>query len=838
MMNFTRRGLLQSTAAISAAGSLNRIVTAQAAAEPPGTSEHAAPGPRETLLLDFGWRFHLGHAQDPARDFGFGLSQKTYAKSGAGVSDAAAPTFDDSGWAKIDLPHDWAVALPFVPSANADPKAEEDPRAEHGFKPLGREYPETSIGWYRRSFAVPASDLGRRLSLAFDGVFRDCMVVLNGHIVATQSSGYVPFDADITDFVNYGGTNTLVVRVDATLGEGWYYEGAGIYRHVWLVKTDAVHAVRDGTVVRSAVNAGGAQLSLSSEVVNRSDTPKTCQMRFAIEAPNGSQVRTASVTAIVAPGQTKMFEKQLTLAAPQLWSLESPALYALAADVLADGRVTDRITTTFGIRTIRFDPALGFFLNGKPVKLKGTCNHQDHVGVGSALPDRIHAFRIEKLKEMGSNAYRTAHNPPAPELLDACDRLGMLVIDETRTMSSDAEGIGQLTRMIRRDRNHPSVILWSIGNEEQAQQGTELGARIARSMKQVCTALDPTRPITAAMDHEWGKGISPVLDVVGFNYRTDQIEPFHRQFPQQATIGTETGSTVSTRGCYVRDDAKGYVVAYDTEFPSWASTAEAWWSIVADRPYIAGGFVWTGFDYRGEPTPFNKWPSVSSQFGIMDTCGFPKDNYYYYQAWWQDRPVVHLLPHWNWPGREGQAIKVWCHSNLDSVELFLNGQSQGVRKVVANTHVEWEVPYRAGAIEAKGYRNGALVASDRRETTGPAASIRLSADRQTIDANGEDVAMLMVEIVDAQGRVVPDAADSIVFRITGPGVVIGVGNGDPSSHEPDKASQRRAFNGLCAAIVQASRQPGPIRIEATAPGLASAAIVVAAQPAAQRPYVA
>lgn len=838
MARLTRRDLLKTGAAAAAASGAS--TQSVAVAPRPPSVPTAAQSPRERLLLDFGWRFHLGHAQDPMKDFGFGLDQKTFAKSGANVAAAAAADFADGDWAEVNLPHDWAVELPFVASGGLDPKIEEDPRAAHGFKPLGREYPETSIGWYRRAFDLPASDLGRRLSLEFDGVFRDCIVIFNGHIVARNASGYAPFEADVSDFANYGGRNVLTLRVDATLGEGWFYEGAGIYRHVWLIKTDPLHIASGGTAVRSEMKRGSAVLSLSMEIRNDGDATRSCRVVSTIRDPDGRAVRTIVSAAIATSArQSHVLEQRLELKNPALWSVEVPRLYRLETELVADGRVADRDETNFGIRTIRFDPDLGFFLNGKPVKLKGSCNHQDHAGMGSALPDGIHAYRIEKLKAMGSNAYRTAHNPPAPELLDACDRLGMLVIDETRMMSSDDEGLGQLTRMIRRDRNHPSIVLWSIGNEEQAQQGTALGARVARSMKHLCNTLDPTRPITAAMDHDWGPaGISPMLDVVGFNYRTSNIEGFHRLSPKQSIVGTETGSTVSTRGIYLRDEAKGYLPAYDTEFPWWASTAEAWWNVFAVRPYIAGGFVWTGFDYRGEPTPFNRWPNISSQFGFMDTCGFPKDNYFYYKAWWDTAPLLHLFPHWNWPGREGRAVKVWCHTNLDRVELFLNGASAGVRTVVPYNHVEWDVPYAPGVLEARGYKDGKLLLTARRETTGPASAILLSADRPTIDADGEDVSMVSVEIVDAQGRPVPDAGNEVSFATTGPGTIIGVGNGDPASHEPDKAAKRRAFNGLCAAILQASKIAGQIRLDVSSPGLAPASLVVTAAAAKPRACVA
>jgi beta-galactosidase len=484
---------------------------------------------------------------------------------------------------------------------------------------------------------------------------------------------------------------------------------------------------------------------------------------------------------------------------------------------------------------VRFDADQGFFLNDKPVKIKGTCNHQDHAGVGSALPDRLQSYRIERLKSMGSNGLRTSHNPPTPELLDACDRLGMMVMCETRMMSSNPEGLSQLSRMIRKYRNHPSIIIWSLGNEER-EQGTPRGAKIVSSMKKLAKELDPSRLVTIAMNGGWGQGASAVLDVQGCNYSDSKIDDFHKEFPKQPMIGTETASTVCTRGIYANDPEKGYVSAYDLNAPPWAVTAEKWWKDYDSRPFLAGGFAWTGFDYRGEPTPYN-WPCISSHFGIMDTCGFPKDNYFYYQAWWGPKPVLHLFPHWNWAGKEGQEISVWCHSNLDGVELFLNGASQGSQKVERNTHLEWKVKYAPGVIEARGTKDGKVVLTEKRETTGAPAKLALSADRTKISANGEDLSVITVEVRDAQGRMMPIASNLVTFAFSGAGRLIGVGNGDPSCHESDKGSERSAFNGLCMAFVRALKQTGEIRVTATSPGLESGSLTIQCEAATPRPAV-
>ena len=828
----TRRDWLKLTTAAGGAMLLPNVTGLLGDAQ---AQSMTTPG-RERLLADFGWRFHLGHANDVAKDFGFGRGG-AFAKSGSligGRGSVTAAPFDDSAWTAVDLPHDWAVDLPFSDDRGLN---------AHGAKPLGRAFPETSVGWYRRTFDIPASDRGRRISLEFDGVFRDCLVILNGHYVGRNLSGYAPFRFDVTDLLTYDGKNALVVRVDATEYEGWFYEGAGIYRHVWLEKTAPLHVAHASTFVTSEVaESGTAAVTIAFEVQHEADSaPVACQVASTIVDRDGRVVATQTSTpTAIPPWGRLLFRQRADIRNASLWSIETPNLYKVITEVRAGSDVVDRHETPFGIRTVRFDADQGLFLNDKPVKIKGTCNHQDHAGVGAGLPDRLQYFRIEKLKEMGSNAYRTSHNPPTPELLDACDRLGMLVLDETRMMDSNEEGLSQLERLVRRDRNHPSVFCWSIGNEEP-EQGTERGARVAETMKRVVRDLDPTRLTTEAMNNAWGRGLSNVVDVQGYNYRGGAAAPdfakalddYHRQHPTQPTMGTEVASTVSTRGIYANDEARGYVSAYDRNFPPWASTAEEWWSIYNARPWVAGGFVWTGFDYRGEPTPYN-WPCISSHFGILDVCGFPKDLFYYYRAWWSAEPVLHLFPHWNWAGKEGQEIEVWCFTNLDRVELFVNGKSAGAQDVKKDSHLAWKVPYAPGAIEARGVANGKPLV-DRRETTGAPAKIVLAPDRVKIAGDGEDLSVVVAQIVDAAGRLVPIADNEVAFAVTGPARIIGVGNGDPSSHEPDRASKRRAFSGLCMALVQSKKTPGVISVDATADGLASATTTITAAETTPRP---
>jgi beta-galactosidase len=807
-----RRTFLQGSAVGGA------LLAVPGAAQRLGQPAFEQASPRSRTLLSDDWRFHLGHASDLDKDFHFGRNQSTYAKAGGGTADAAYASFDDSSWERVTVPHDWAVNLPFSPSRRPTDKKDFGPSA-HGFKAIGRDFPENSIGWYRRRLPLDATAKGKRISLEFDGVFRDALIFVNGYIIKRNESGYAPFSVDITDFVNFDGKDQLALRVDATLGEGWFYEGGGIYRNVWLVQTQPMHIPQWGVFVRSELDAAGASLRIATEIENAGDADAAIALVHHVIAPGGVRVASGGGGSLsLAGGSQAEHTGEIRLNGPQLWSLENPNLYTLVTELRSGDALIDRFETRFGIRTIRFDPEQGFFLNGKPVKLLGTCNHHDHAGVGTGIPDRLHYWRVEQMKTMGSNAWRSAHNPPAEVLLNACDELGMLMIDEARINSTSDEGVEQFVRMIKRDRNHPSVILWSVGNEEP-HQGSERGANISGQLVKIAHKMDPSRPTIQAFDQHFGEGATRVVDVVGFNYRTDKMPPYHARVPNQPIIGTETGSTVSTRGEYFNDPAKHYLRAYDTEHPWWATTAEEWWKIIGNAPYIAGGFIWTGFDYRGEPTPYMEFPSTTSQFGVLDLCGFPKDNYWYYRTWWRAEPRVHLLPHWNWSGREGQPIEVWTYSNGDSVELIVNGRSLGSKQMERFGHVSWMVPYQPGRIEAVARQNGHIIARSVRETTGPGVAVRATADRLRLTADGRDLSVISVAIVDSKGRVVPDIEKRIDFQLNGAGRLIGVGNGDPTSTEPDKALFRTSFNGLAQALVQSDGRLGPIDFTAAVRGL-------------------
>lgn len=732
--------------------------------------------PRQQLLMDEGWRFHLGDD--------WGLAERLD-KAGMTLG-PAAPNFYDASWRIVNLPHDWAVELPFDPTSDAG----------HGFKPVGPNFHSNDVGWYRRTFDLPELDKNRRIWIQFDGVYRDCRVFFNGYLIGHHESGYSSFRHDVTDLANCGGQNTLAVRVDASQFEGWFYEGAGIYRHVWLVKTSPLSIQPDGNFVYSEfpknIPEGPATLHFETLLKNEQSNAVNTKVTWDVLDPEGKTVARAKQSAGAGPWAAQKVLQTTTVHSPVLWSPESPKLYKLITTVSSAGTLLDRTETEFGIRTLAFDADKGFLLNGHPYEIKGTCNHQDHAGVGVALPDALQYFRVRRLKDMGGNAIRTSHNPPTPELLEACDRLGMLVMDENRLLGSEPANLARLEELVRRDRNHPSVFIWSLCNEEGVQT-TPTAARVASTMQRLAHSLDPTRLCTAAASTgNTFEGINGIIDVRGWNYFIDGVDDYHARHPRQPNIGTEQASTLCTRGVYADDAKHGYMSAYDV---SGTSTAEGWWKVFAARPWLSGGFAWTGFDYRGEPYPYG-WPCVNSQFGIMDTCGFPKDNFYYYKSWWSSEPVLHILPHWNWPGKEGKDIDVRCFSNCEEVELLLNGQSLGRKPMPRNSHLQWPVKYSPGTLLARGFNAGHLIVEDKVETTGTPAAITLTADRPSVNADGEDVSVITMAIIDGQGRVIPDASNSIDLDLGGPGRILGVGNGNPSCLEPDTCVQyapSRAF---------------------------------------------
>lgn len=773
-----------------------------------------AQAQRQVEQFDRDWKFHFGHAAAPAKDFNYGIAN-IYSKTGKAADTAIDPKFQDDGWQPVQLPHDWAVALPFAHVDNADVMA-------HGYKPVGGLFPETSVGWYRKHFTVAAADSGQRFALRFDGIFRDSRVWVNGFFVGHHESGYTSVTYDVTDYLRFDQDNVVVVRVDATQYEGWFYEGAGIYRHVWWEQYQPVHiATAGGVFVHSKVTDQQATVTIETTVENESLQPATGYVLEAyVASREGKLIATAPpqpFTLGVNAGQT--LRQEVVVNNPTLWSLENPYRYRVVTTVKRQQQMVDQVTTRLGIRTIAIAPTLALTLNGEVVKVQGVNCHQDHAGVGSALPDYLQYYRIRLLKEMGVNAYRTSHNPPTPELLDACDSLGMLVMDETRLLNSSPQYLGQLEAMILRDRNHPSVFMWSIGNEEGYAQRNSIGKRIALTMLAKQQELDPTRTSTYAADlANVYPGVNEVIPVRGFNYRVNGVDPYHHDHPTQPIVGTEMGSTVTTRSIYVKDSLRGYVPDQDITHPWWANRAEDWWTVAATRPWWMGGFIWTGFDYRGEPTPYT-WPNVNSHFGVMDVCGFPKNIYYYYQSWWVQEDVLHISPHWNWAGQEGEAIDVWVNSNADEVELFLNGKSQGRKPMPRNQHLQWAVPYQAGTLKAVGYQ-GKRKFTTSVTTTSAAYKVVLIPDKTTLTADGADATVVNVAIQDKKGRLVPTAGNLVHFTVKGPAHIIGVGNGDPSCHEADQCAdgqwQRSAFGGWCQLILQAGEAGGSVTVEAIA----------------------
>jgi len=745
----------------------------------------AAESPRQRARIDDGWRFALGHATDKARDFGHGTRPFFFAKAGFGDGPADA-AFEDRAWRQVDLPHDWAVELPF--DARGD--------TNHGSKAIGRAFPENSVGWYRRELQIPAAAKGKRIALEFDGVFRDSVVWVNGHYLGREASGYSSVRYDITDYLHYGGRNVVAVRVDASGEEGWWYEGAGIYRHVWLTQTEPLHVEQWGTFVRSTVKPAHADVAVDVNVRNAANEPATFRLEQVLSDPDGRVVaRAMSAPQRVGPDATVSVAAALKVPKPRLWSLQTPQRYTLTTWVRQGDRVVDRYDTPFGIRTIRFDANQGFFLNGEHVKLHGANNHQDHAGIGIALPDAMHDFRLQRMKAMGVNAVRSAHHPATPEFLDACDRLGILVIDEHRMMGTAPQIRHEMERMVRRDRNHPSIILWSVGNEEWAIENSEIGTRLAREMQAIVHRMDPTRMTTlAASSSGYPEGTSVGSQVIGFNYKAQHdIDAMHRRFPERPMLLTEEGLVHATRGIYADDPEHVHVAAYDRRSGGSATaTLEESWRFNAQRDFLAGLFVWTAFDYRGETSPYG-WPAVSSQFGMLDTTGVMKDSGYYLKAAWTTEPMLHILPHWNWRGREGQPIDVRVYGNTDEVELLLNGKSLGRKPLARDAQLQWTVPYAPGELTARGWRGGKLVATETVATTGDAASVRLSINRDRLKADGTDVAVISATVVDAEGRIVPTACQKLHFDISGPARLIGMGNGDPGSHEVDKPAEHHRF---------------------------------------------
>lgn len=757
---------------------------------------------RERLSMDKDWLFHYGELQrndESSHDAIYGN-----AKAG-GLKGAASIEWNDNEWDTVQLPHDWSYQLPFD--------------REHGIADFG--YKQRGTGWYRKKFKLSSEDEGKQLILEFDGIATHATIYLNGSILERNFCGYTSFAVDITDRAFYGDRpNLLVVKVDASISEGWWYEGAGIYRHVWLTKTAPMHIDYRGIWVRPE-KQDEKQWYTHIETKLSNDATERAEYKLISQIYNDKKLLVAeeSYTDVLEAGEAKSVNNQIAVQDPALWDVDAPHLYELHSIIECNGQIIDRVTTNFGYRTIRICPDKGFYLNERQLKLKGTCNHQDHAGVGVALPDALHEYRIKRLKDMGSNAYRCAHHNPTPELLEACDRLGMLVMDENRNFDSSREGILQVENMVTRDRNHPSVIFYSLFNEEPLQ-GTPIGRKMFQRMKKAVQQLDSTRPILGAMHGGVmeDNGIADISDITGFNYMNGAYDKFREKHPQQPMIGSETVSAFSTRNCYESNTTTQVFDSYDRERANWGNTVRESWKTINTRDYVMGTFVWTGFDYRGEPTPY-EWPSVSTHFGIMDTCGFPKDAYYLYQAFWLDEPILHILPHWNWQGKEGQSIEVMAHTNCDEVALYINGKLVSRQSVDIYEQLIWEVPYEPGVVKAEGYHNQQLVKVTEVRTTGEAVALKAELQKSELLGNGKDATVVNIYAVDKDNNFVPTDNRLLSFSIQGNGKILGSGNGNPNSHESDVSNERHLFNGCMQLIVQSTAGTTPITLQFESDGL-------------------
>ncbi|ACE82724.1 beta-galactosidase GalA [Cellvibrio japonicus] len=781
-----------------------------------------AESARERLSLNRGWLFHLGDVPFPEIK-GHGASYNNAKAGNAGG--AAALEYDDSHWRKLDLPHDWAVEGPFDPNANVS----------QGYRPRG-------IGWYRRYLRVEDADRGRHFELQFDAIATHSTLWVNGNPVHRNWSGYNASYIDITPYLRYGDAlNTIAIRVDAEQMEGWWYEGAGIYRHAWLVKRSPVHIVTDGVHATPRERGNNRwEIPVDVSLYNSGKQPAEVTVRVDVFDPQGKKVASKKAAAQVDVLAHQQVDLPVRINHPQLWSIDNTALYRVHTRVELEGKVIDETSLHTGFRRIRFDAQRGFFLNDQHVKLQGVCIHQDHAGVGVAVPDSIWEYRLRRLKELGVNAIRFAHNAPAAEVLDMADRMGFVVMDENRNFNPSPDYLKQLEWMVRRDRHHPSIMLWSVFNEEPVQ-GSEVGYEMVRRMTAAVKALDDTRPVTAAMNGGFFTplNVSHAVDVLGANYQVPDYDRYHTANPHMPFTSSEDTSAFMTRGEFVTDPDKHIIASYDDDFAYWGNSHRDAWQAIDTRAYVAGGFVWTGFDYRGEPTP-HEWPSVSSFFGIMDLNGFAKTAYYIHQVQWiKDRPLVHIAPHWNWAGKEGEKIRVMVMSNSERVKLLLNGRVLGEQLVDPYRMNFFDVSYVPGTLEAIAYNGDQEVAHTQVETTGEAIALELMPDRTALKGDGRDAMPITLRALDAQGRAVPVASPRVTFEIKGAGKSIGHGNGDPNSHEDEKGSRRTLFNGLAQLIVQShAESSGKLSITARAPGLKTAHLDIPVEAVAPVPFVA
>ena len=748
--------------------------------------------------MDLGWKFHRGEI---ARK-GAGTHSEAYGGCKAGgIMGPGGIAYDDAGWQQVDLPHDYFSESGFSP----------DNLISHGYR-------DRCDGWYRKTFRLDSSLEGKHLLLVFEGTAVNAEFYFNGSLMARSFSAYTETAFEITDRACFGDRcNTLAVSIKGLETEGWWYEGAGIYRHVKLYANDPVHIAHNGIFAKPVLKQGTKNswfLDLETMVENSSYLDKEVTVTAKLFDEQTMVAQSTSKAVLCPLCEKTPICQRFSVSRPKRWDVDDPKLYRLQV-TLSCGDTED---INIGFRTFTADKDEGFFLNGKKIFLKGVCCHQDHAGVGVAVPDSVQDYRIRRLKEMGCNAYRCSHNLPNRELLDACDRLGMIVMDENRRFETRREVLDYLDIMVRRDRNHPSVMFYSLFNEEPLQNTAE-GARIYRRMAAVVRKLDDSRLLTGAINGSM-EGAGLEMDVTGVNYNLGAVEGMRRFHPDHVLFGSENNSAVTTRGCYQSDYEGAQVLSnYDEERVLWGQTIAQTWDFVRTHPYFGGIFVWTGFDYRGEPSPFT-WPTVSSSFGIMDTCGFAKDAFYFHKACFTQKPMVHLLPHWN--HKKGETIRVMAVTNCEEAELFLNGKSLGRKKADVCDRPEWMVEFVPGRLCVKAYKNGKCAAKAEHRTTGKPYAIVIEPVSLQIKNDGHDTAILNFHVVDKQGRTVPTADNLLHFEVIGDGVLKGVGNGDPNSHESDKAPMRKLFAGFCQALVQSRPGARHITIRATADGLEAA----------------
>ncbi|MFR3215219.1 MAG: sugar-binding domain-containing protein [Dysgonomonas mossii] len=806
---------------------------------------------RENVDFTEGWKFYLGDD-----------------------STAYNAQYDDAKWRILDLPHDWSIEADFSLKNPATPGG--------GALPGG-------IGWYRKDFVVDKSCEEKNVYIDFDGIYRNSKVWINGHLLGERPNGYISFRYDLTPYIKVGEKNVIAVRVDnSKQPNSRWYSGSGIYRNVWLVTTNALHVDLWGTYVTTPiVTKDNAEIKVQTNIKNSSNSGQRFELYSILIDKEGKEIARINNSESVGAAENVSMGQSLKVSNPILWSIDNPYLYKIVTRIEQNGKVVDEYETPLGIRYFSFDPNKGFFLNGESVKIKGVCNHHDLGFLGAAVNTRAIERQLEILKEMGCNGIRTSHNPPAPELLDLCDKMGFIVMDEAFDMWRKKKSPydysqyfpewheRDLTDLILRDRNHPSIFMWSIGNEileqwsdinadtldlQQANmvlnfantlnkkdidaKELHVNSLLTIKLADIAKKLDPTRPITTGnnetepSNHIFRSG---AMDIIGFNYHENNWVNFHEKFPNQKLIITESTSGLMSRGYYEMpsdsmniwperwdkpfDRPVHHCSSYDNCHVPWGSTHEDTWRLVKNYDHISGVYLWTGFDYLGEPTPF-WWPSRSSYFGVIDLAGFPKDIYYMYQSEWTNKDVLHIFPHWNW--KEGQTVDIWAYfNNADEVELFLNGLSLGKKAKEKDVyHVFWRVPFQKGTLKAVSYKDGKEVLTREVKTTGDPISIRLTADRQTIKADGKDLSFITVEALEAEGNPVPVADNLINFTIEGDGFIAGTDNGDPTDPNSLKKPSRKLFSGKALAVVQSHKKAGKIILKATSSNLKQASIEI------------